>query len=1097
MKRLLHIVLSYARIWACAIFLLVFSGIASAQQTVHGRVTDETGEGAIGVNILVVGTSTGSVTDMDGFFTINGVATGSQLRFSLVGYKTELVTWRGGEVRVQLSEDTEVLGEVVVTAMGIERKASSLTYATQQVKAADIMRVQDPNAINGLQGKVAGLTITPTAGGAGGASKILLRGNQSILGNNSPLIVVDGIPMTNNVRSQLGVDAGSSLTYASVSEGSDPLSEINPDDIESINVLKGANAAALYGSAAANGVVMITTKKGNESRLHVGFTSNTTFEQPLLTPAIQNRYGAAVNLNSSTMAANSWGKALSAQTSEELAFSGVNGNVHLRNVAANDVADFFNTGNTANNSVTLSGGTKNVKSYFSYANSHADGMVPDNTYDRNTFASRYTFSALKERLTMDLSINYVQTKTINRPGGGTVLNPLYDLYTMPRNVDMAYYRANPVAQDAAWTAIGVGHYVDNGSGGYTWESTDVALKGPHMNWWGWETAGHNNPYWLTGVNRNVVDNDRVYGYASGMLKLWYGFDLKARVSLDRTNTDGDYRRNATTENPAAMEYYGVYGQDILSTREIYTDYMLNWNREVKDFTFSATGGWVGHVIRGTTQKLWQTATKYDGRNIMLPTTINYFSPVISDAGSWSYYETSNWDKALLVTGQMGWKEAVWLDGSYRRDWYRAFRQFSHRGLSDNYGYFSFGGNVLTEKLVTLPEVLNHLKVRASYSEVGNSIPNMLYNTVRSSTLTGAVATSNYVIANPIPEKTHSTEIGLDAALWKNLLTLDLTYYNMVLDNAYLETGSTGGKTIVTNSAVIRNRGVEATIGLNLSEPNTGLLWRSSLNLSYNANRILETSTNDQGVSIPLEKKIANNKVSVIYQKGGAYGDMYARDFDRNDDGTICVSPDDGSVSLSNNYVFVGNMNAKWQLGWNNTLTWKGVQMSFLIDGKIGGKVVSFTEAELDRLGLSERSANARREAEKNGWYWQRPVLDDMDNIVGYEATDIPAMQIEDGQWVPVQAWYESIGGDVNATQYIYDATNFRLRELAVGYTWKNLLGKDRDVTLSAIGRNLFFLYLKAPVDPDISLSTQNSLSAFEIFSMPSARSLGISLKLNL
>ena len=273
--------------------------IVQQKAVLKGRVLDATGEPAVGASVIVVGAGTGATAELNGSFTIKNVAPGATIKVSLIGYKSQTLKWDGtSELNITLEEETANLNEVVVTAMGITRKASSLTYSTQQLRADELMKVQDPNLINGIEGKISGVTITPSAGGAGGASKITLRGNKSIQGNNAPLIVVDGVPMTNNVRGQ--ASDVFNLTYSSVTEGSDPLSMINPDDIESMNVLKGANAAALYGSAAANGVVMITTKKGKEGKLDVNVTSNITFESPLLTPKVQNLYGAEVTAAGAT-----------------------------------------------------------------------------------------------------------------------------------------------------------------------------------------------------------------------------------------------------------------------------------------------------------------------------------------------------------------------------------------------------------------------------------------------------------------------------------------------------------------------------------------------------------------------------------------------------------------------------------------------------------------------------------------------------------------------------------------------------------------------------------------------------------------------------
>ena len=644
------------------------------KRQIKGMVTDETGEPLIGVSVLVQGTTMGTITDIDGMYSLEVPDNKASLEFTYIGYqKVILPVSSSSSFNVVMKEDAQQLSEVVVTAMGIERKEKSLTYATQKVSGDELMKVQDANFVNSLQGKVSGITITPSAGGAGGASKIVLRGNKSVLGNNSPLIVVDGIPLTNDINGQKDVQSGGSgLTYSSSSEGSDPLSMINPDDIESMNVLKGANAAALYGSKAANGVIMITTKKGKEGKIDINYSANITFEKPLVTPKIQNVYGAAVNLNANTLSVDSWGKKISELTPEELAYEGA----RLRNYAANDVDDFLRTGVSYNNSVSLSGGSEKIRSYFSYANSHSDGMIPKNSYNRNSFSFRQNYSLFNDRLKVDLSMNYIQAVTKNRPGGGTALNPLYDLYTMPRNIDMSYYKDNYVNENGSWTTALQGHYIKNENGDWEWATESKELTGPQQQW-AYASKGHNNPYWLANRNQSRQEEERAYGYITAKLNLMKGLDFQARLNIDRTKSTGTTNRWATTWTPAAMEDYGMYGQDLTKITEIYVDYLLSYNRDIKDFAVSATAGWVGHTIKSDLQKIWANATIYDPMRRELPSVINYFYPMASEGNTSgrTYSPTSNWDKALLFTGQIGFKEMVYIDGSYRRDWYRPFRYF--------------------------------------------------------------------------------------------------------------------------------------------------------------------------------------------------------------------------------------------------------------------------------------------------------------------------------------------------------------------------------------------------------------------------------------
>lgn len=1107
--------------------------VTQQQGVVKGVVTDKSGEPAIGASVVVMGSHNVTTTDVKGQFTLKNVPQGATIRVSLIGYVRQEVKWAGGDLNIVLEEaGGNTLNEVVVTAMGIQRKERSLTYATQQVKNDEFMKVQDPNVINSIEGKVSGVTITPGAGGAGGASKILLRGNKSILGNNAPLIVVDGIPMTNGTRGQAS-DAAA-LTYSSNGEGSDPLSMINPDDIESMNILKGANAAALYGSAAANGVIMITTKKGREGRMDVNFTSNATFSKPLITPEIQNMYGGVINA-AGGLSTGSWGDRLSGagfytiDVPVDTKFGGGTRQVHMRNQAVNDVDDFYRTGVTTNNSISLSGGTEKLKSYFSYSNSHALGMVDRNTYNRNTFAFRESFK-LFDRVTVDANANYVQTVTKNRVSGGTVGNPLYDLYLMPRGVDMDYYKNNYVA-DGKWLSAEQSYYAQTASG-LKYTTGQAQLSGP-MQQWAFQSAGWNNPYWMLNMANRTVKEDRFYGSVQGRVDIYDGLSFQARVSIDHSRYTGESTTAATTWGPSALNDYGTYWVANDRTNEIYTDYLLSYNKQIQDFSVSATAGWVGHMIKGTTYDTYTSATVKIPNRDALPTVINYFDPKAADAGSSTKNKSSNWDKAALVTAQFGWKEAVYFDASYRRDWYRAFRQaqFTKNGTKDNYGYFGFGANAILSQLVKMPEQVNYLKYRLSYSEVGNSIPNILYGMMNINYVQGSMTASQYNSFNPVPEKTKSFETGFESQFFNSALSFDVTYYNSAMHHSYLVIPGLNGKSQPVNTGVIRNQGVELTLGYDW-KLGSGWRWRTSANFSYNFNKIEKTYRNASGDETLIATSVANGKVQVRYEEGGKYGDMYVNDFtrwesdvyqdanglfqatgdnaDRVQNGELVHKAGDiylnenGQPSFDGNFRFinssgnvktrkgekfsrfVGNMNSNIQLGWSNTVSYKDFSLYFLINGRIGGKVISLTEAYLDRFGSSQRTADARAYAEAHGIYY---VAKDGSKQLGMYVPD------GSGQIAPIQGWYEAVGSN-DASNYVYNATNFRLRELSLGYTFRDLLGENKNLTLSVIGRNLFFLYKDAPVDPDVSLSTANGLGGFEVFNVPSERSFGINLKLN-
>ena len=1140
---------------------------ASVQQqqygTVRGTVKDSNGEGMLGAVVYVVGTTNSTaVMDFDGNYELSNVQQGSTIRATLMGYTCDDQVWNGGVLNFVMQEETTALDEVVVTAMGIMRKEKSLTYSTQLIKAADMLQVQDVNLVNSLEGKVSGITITPSAGGAGGASKITLRGNKSIMGDNAPLIVVDGIPLTNNIRGQIG--EASALTEGGTTEGSDPLSMINPDDIESMNVLKGANAAALYGSRAANGVIMITTKKGREGRMEVTFNSNTTFDTPLIVPEFQNAYGA-FRAGTSTLNYNSWGDRLSGSGThiyeyapDKKYFPQANADgtpnmfqAHLRNYAKDDAAEFFDWGVNTTNSISVSGGTEKIQTYASYSNTHSIGMIESNRYNRNTFSFRQNYN-LWDRLTIGVNVSYNQAKTKNRVGGGTIGNPIYHLYTTPRDVDMDYYKDNYSAQGEWWSSgddFGNGaqlYYIDAGGGLYIEQLGHELLKGP-MQQYAYQGPMFNNPYWLNNMNYSETDEERFSASFNANLKILEGLNFIARVSIDHTKYQSEGGRYASTWYDQGMYQYGTYFLDNSRTNEIYTDYMLSYNKQFgQDWSLSATAGYVGHTIKGTSTSIYLgEATSFMLQNGMITgisTDINRFEPQYGNPGDRSNSTSSNWDQAALVTAQVGWKDFLFVDASYRQDWYRPFRQFSHLGTDESYGYFGVGANAILSDIIELPNWFTYAKYRLSYSEVGNSIPNVAYDLVRKNNVNNTVTVNSRNRFIPIPEKTKSFETGLEMQFLRDCLNLDITYYNSAMHNSYLEVAGTNGKNQPVNSGIIRNQGIELTVGYDW-KMSRNWRWKTSVNFSYNHNEIEATSKDKWGNHKDMATSFAEGKLQLLYRKGGEYGDLYYTDFRRYKEdvyqytttvteiidriptevqvtrySTTPVTDDNGNVisTLVNKagdiyitngkpalggYVevtdggflkvrdanktfqkYAGNVNSKYQLSWSNTFTYKNFSLYFLINGRIGGKVISLTEGMLDYLGASERSGAARLNAEKNGIYTS-------DGRLG--------MYLNEGRNVVAVEDYYSFVGNSYIGDYIYDATNFRLRELSLGYTFRDLFGENKNLSLSLVCRNLFFIYKDSPVDPDVSLSTANGLGGIDVFNFPSARTFGLNIKLNL
>ena len=1077
----------------------VNQNVATGTKVVTGTVTDPSGETLIGLTVKVSGTNVAVATDLDGNYSIKVPAGSNELEFSYIGYQTIKRPINGqNKINVVMQDNTKLLDEVVVTAMGIARKEETLSYSTQTVGGDELTRAKEANLINSLQGKSAGLVITPNSGGAGGASKILLRDNASMLGNNSPLIVIDGVPMQNSVAGQMDMDGGGATMMVDGSkESSDALSQLNPDDIESITVLKGANSAALYGSAASNGVLMITTKKGKEGQIRIDVSSSTTFETPLKLPKLQNRYGAQMSgsvENGFTMNSNSWGQRMNTLGDEY--YDTANSPYHLtRN--AYDINDFYRVGTNFNNSIALSGGTKVAQTYFSYGNTTANGIVETNKFERHNISLRQNFSFFKDKLKIDISANYINQKTKNRPTGGTFFNPIYQVYTSPRNIDMNWYRKNYYDTSATWQSNPYSYIASEiGADGLpisviqSGKTSTLSDANYGKQVWFTDAINLNNPWWL--LNRMTSEEviNRTFGSIAANWQIIDGLNLQARIKYDYNERNDENRQYATTWGNAEMIDRGRLILDHTKSQDFYGDFMLSYNKTFKDFTIGVNAG--GSMMNSSYDQWMITPIAKSGAPYTEDLSCNQF--VLSDiylnsSENYGGLTTKNWERAIFATAQVTWQDKVTVEGSYRDDWYRAFTQF--KDMDPHFAYYSAGASAQMNKILVLPEQINELKLRASYSEVGNSIPNNLFlASAKRNPATGAYISSAIInFKNPKPETTQSFEAGFDISLLDRSISLQATYYNAIMKNQFMKYEGAAGKEIYINGGKVRNQGIELTASY-IFAPNNNFSWITNFNYAYNDNKILTVARKQNGQKYIHEIDMGNlSGLKIKFEEGGSYGDLYAVDFMRDEiTGEIVVDPQTGAPFKLNGQAneYLGNMNAKHTLGWSNTFNYKDFSFYFLIDGKIGGKVISFTEAYLDYFGTSQRTADARDYALNNNLYWTSE-----DGVVTKPGMYIPGTN----QVVPVDQYYQTIGGGSPVGRnYVYDATNFRLREISLAYTFRNLFGQSKNLTVSANARNLFFLYIDAPIDPDTSLSTQNALGNVDIFSMPTTRSFGISLK---
>ena len=1031
------------------------------KRIIKGVISDEFGEPLMGVSIKIQGTGMGTITDLDGNYTIEVAGDKDVLVFSYIGYKTIVLSVVGAtSFNIIMKEDSQQLGEVVITAMGIERKAESLTYATQQIGGKELTRAKDVNFVNSLQGKSAGLTITPNSSGAGGgSSKITLRGQSSILGNNQPLIVLDGIPMSNGMSGQ-----SQEILMAASRDGGDLLSTINPDDIANISILKGPNAAALYGSAANNGVIIITTKSGREGKVKIDFSSNITLETPLVYPEQQKTF--APEIVGGEVRYNAWGNKISDITDDQLAMF-----PYLTKNPRNNVTDFFKTGQTYNNSISLNGGTEYSSTYFSYGNTTQKGLMDKNKFVRHNLFFKQSYNLFNDKLKLDLSLNYVTQKTINRPVIGKAKGSLPGLYLTPSAVDLRYFDKNRTyiadKDDPLVYNPALDPNVEN-------DIVNPNLEGVAVQNFPWVNNPYiNNPYFMLDAINDEALRDRIMASFTAKYQILKSLSAQARVSLDKTHDENTVLELATIRVAKNQTLGATYWGSRASHREIYSDYLLTYTEKFKEkISFNATVGTSFKRIKD--HSIYMTKTN---DNTYVSPNIPYPIPGALGSNKEGYKgtlltgqdltPTTNWETAVFATAQVGFWDKGYIDVSFRNDWSKAFQQFATHGKYKSFPYSSVGGNLLLKELLpfNMPK-LDAMKLRASYSVVGNSIPAEFYAAQFANPLTGTIGARNPTFDNPKPETTRAFEVGLDATLFNNKLNLDVTIYQSTMENQFMRITTATGQTKPINSGKIRNRGIEFTTNYNVISTKD-FRWSTGLNLSYNDNKIMDTYTAPDGTTDDCIMSASGVEIQTKFIKGGSYGDLYGKDFVYGDDGKIKIQ--DGKPVLTSEYSrYLGNTNAKFNFGWNNTFSYKDFSLYFLVDGKIGGKVISLTQAEMDFAGLSERSAEAR-------------------------LTNNGMVTLPDGQQITARNYYETVGGA--HLDCIYKGTNVRLREISLGYTFYDLLGPSKHLTLSLIARNIGFLYKDSPVDPDISATAANAFGGVDSFTLPTTRSFGFNIKL--
>lgn len=1010
-----------------AMLLLCATSLFAQSRHVVGTVKDASSGTALRGVTIKTASNSNTVSDANGAFSIVLPADIVALEVSYVGYNTKNVSISAGQTALTITMDAVAtdINTVVVTALGIHRTEKSLTYALQQVNGEELNKVKTDNLMNALSGKVAGLTITPSASGVGGSSKVILRGVRSATGNSQPLYVIDGMPILNsaNANGQPG------STYGGSTDGGDGISNLNPDDIASISVLEGASAAALYGNEGQNGVILITTKKGKAGNPSVNFTSSATISNAVSLPKFQNKYGQAT-----PGARESW------STTPTLIGT------------QNNLENFFQTGLNLTNAINFSAGTENSQTYFSYANTHATGIEPTNKMVRHNFNLRETAKFFNNKLTVDGNVSYISQTINNSPSIGLYFNPLTGLYLFPRGLDLNQYKNN---------------YLNPDSAGFK-----------RQNWTTNEDV-QQNPYWIINKNPNIATRSRTM--MSGSVR--YDFNpflsVQARGNLDRVSDIFERDIYSGTQSTLSKANGGLtYSNQTVEQK--YGDFIAN-------FTILGKSNFKLNGILGASIKdiVTNGLNVGQGQGLAIPDLFTPANTIITAAGTYTANTTSNaialaptHEQTQSIFGNLNasYKDWAYLTFTDRQDW-SSLLAFTPKYY---FNYYSTGLSLIVSQMVKMPKAIDYLKIRGSYAQVGNpprSSDFYITNIQNTESSTGQLVFNNtHAIGDLQPEKTKSIELGLDLKIMHKL-NASFTFYTTKTTNQLFQVTPALASlysNAYVNAGEIKNTGEELTLNYEAVQQKY-FSWTTSFNASHNENTIVDVLPQYNINNFVLTGG-ANNAFESILSKGGSAGDIYGFAFNRDAQGRIMFGAD-GTPTANGTFQYLGNPNPKFQLGWSNNFKYKNINLSFLIDGKFGGQVMSLTQAMMDSYGVSKASGDARDA-----------------NSVAVNGVDPAGNPITSAN--PLK-WYGTVGGRSGISEnYIYSATVVRLRELSLGYMLPLKTNAIKSIRLSFTARNLFYFYKKAPYDPEVTMSTGNGLSGVDVFNQPATRNYGLNLNVN-
>ena len=939
---------------------------------VRGKVLDQQGLPIVGASVIVQGTTVGVSTDAQGRFELEvpAPAASQVLEISYLGCETAHVAV-GTRTRfdITLREAASEIEQVVVTALGIKRQEKALSYNVQQVAPSDITMVKDANFMNSLTGKVAGVTINASSSGVGGASKVVMRGTKSILQSSNALYVIDGIPMNN-----VGGGGGTEFDSRGATEA---IADLNPEDIESISVLTGASAAALYGSSAANGAIMITTKKGQAGQFKVTYSSQTEFLAPFVMPEFQNRYGTGSYGSVSGSPVYSWGPKLS-----DAARTGYTPD------------DFFETGHVYTNAVTLSGGTDRNQTYFSAAAVNSDGIIPNNFYDRYNFTFRNSTQFLQDRLHLDVSASYIVQKDRNMINQGVYSNPIVSAYLFPRGDDFEAVKVFERWDEARRISV---QYWPQGEGG------DLRMQ---------------NPYWIAYRNPRDTDKKRYMASAALSYDILPWLNVSGRARIDNTNsvyTQKLYASSNTTITEGSSQ--GHYTEITNADEQIYADVMANVNK-----TFGDDWSLVANV-GASINDVRSRELSYRGpiRDSGVPNLFTVFDldREKSRAQKWGWQEQT---QSLFGSVEVGWKQMLYLTLTGRNDWASQLAGSPQK----SFFYPSVGLSWIPTATFDMPEAFSYLKLRASFSSVGIPFPRFLTTPTYAydETTQQWLPTTFREIGQLYPERTKTWEVGLDTRLW-NDLRLSASWYLADTSNQTFQptvSTSSGYSSMYVQTGCVRNTGVEASLGYGHTWRDFS--WDTNVTFTWNRNEILDLMDGlcDPMTGEPLKDRLeikGLGKAKYILKKGGTMGDLYTTSnlkYDEN--GYIQVDRNGNFVTTDvGEEIYLGSVLPDYNVAWRNDFAWKGAHLGILFTGRIGGICYSATQANMDLFGVSETSAaardaggvliNGREMVDPQRWYAAIASQSGLPHYYTYSATNFRLQELSVGYTLP-RRWFRDV-----------------------------------------------------------------------------------------